>query len=409
MKVLNFGSCNIDYVYSVENIVVPGETISAKSLELFAGGKGLNQSIAVAKAGGKVYHAGCIGEDGEMLKEILKKNNVDVSYLKTLSCKNGHAVIQVSNSGENSIFLFGGSNQLVDKEYIDTVLNNFGENDIIILQNEINNIEYIINKAHKKGMQIVFNPAPFTENLKAIDLSKISYLILNETECQGFANTAEKNEALDTILNNTQNLKVVLTLGKSGAVYADNTQKIYQNAFNVKAVDTTAAGDTFIGYFVFGLTQGLPFEENLKFCCAASALAVTKKGAAPSIPCYKEVKEALPKLQEYDIFSDSAFRFEAISKYIKEHLRDANLSEFSKQLGYSRVYTGKLIKDVTGLTFSQLLCDYRLTEAAKLLKNTRMPIIEIIENVGYSNETFFREKFKEKYKTLPLKYRKERQ
>ena len=409
LKILNFGSCNIDYVYSVENIVVPGETISANNLELFAGGKGLNQSIAVAKAGCNVYHAGCIGEDGEMLKEILTKNGVDTTYLKTVNCKNGHAVIQVSNSGENSIFLFGGSNQLIDKEYIDSVINDFSENDVIILQNEINNIEYIIDKAYKRGMQIVFNPAPFNEKLKTIDLSKISYLILNETECQGFTETKEEKEALETLLNNAPKLKLVLTLGKSGAVYADSTKKVFQGAYNVKAVDTTAAGDTFIGYFVSGLMQNLPIEENLKFCCAASALAVTKKGAAPSIPDFKDVKTALPKLQEYDIFQDSSFRFEAISKYIKEHLRNANLSDFSKQLGYSRVYTGKLIKDVTGLTFSQLLCDYRLTEAARLLRNTRMPILEIIENVGYSNETFFREKFKEKYNTLPLKYRKERQ
>ena len=298
MKILNFGSCNIDYVYNVEDIVVPGETISANSLELFAGGKGLNQSIAVAKAGATVYHAGCIGTDGEMLKEILNENNVDTTYLKTADSKNGHAIIQVSKSGENSIVLFGGSNQLVDKEYIDTVLSSFDKNDIIILQNEISNIEYIIDKAYQKGMQIVFNPAPFSENLKAIDLCKISYLILNETECQGFAGTKEKSEALDTILAKAQNLNVVLTLGKKGAVFANNKQKVYQNAFSVTAVDTTAAGDTFIGYFVNGLTKEFSIEENLKFCCAASALAVTKKGAAPSIPRYEEVAAALFTLKE---------------------------------------------------------------------------------------------------------------
>ncbi len=409
MKVLNFGSCNIDYVYSVEHIVVPGETISANNLELFAGGKGLNQSIAVAKAGGKVFHAGCIGEDGDMLNDILTENKVDTSYLKRSSCKNGHAVIQVSAGGENSIFLFGGSNQLIDKEYINSVLAEFGKNDIIILQNEINNIEYIIDEAYKKGMQIVFNPAPFSENLKEIDLSKISYLILNETECEGFTGTNDSIQSLNTILNNAKDLKVVLTLGKSGAVYADATKRIHQSAFKVTAVDTTAAGDTFIGYFVFGLITGISMEENLKFCCAASALAVTKKGAAPSIPCYTEVEKALKEFSEYNPSSSLSLRTKVISKYIKENLKSANLEELSKKLGYSRVYTGKLIKDNFGLTFSDLLCDYRLTEAAKLLKNTRMPIIEIIESVGYTNETFFRNKFKEKYNTLPLKYRKERQ
>ena len=132
MRILNFGSCNIDYVYTVEHIVVPGETVSSSKLELFAGGKGLNQSIAAARAGAKVFHAGCLGNDGGMLKEVLVDSGVDISNVTELDTKNGHAIIQVSSQGENSIFLYPGSNALVTKEIIDSVLKKFGKDDILL-------------------------------------------------------------------------------------------------------------------------------------------------------------------------------------------------------------------------------------------------------------------------------------
>ena len=122
MKILNFGSCNIDYVYSMDHIVRVGETQSTYQLEIFPGGKGLNQSIAIARAGASVYHAGCIGSDGEMLTELLTKSGVNVSYVRTVDAKNGHAIIQVSAKGENSIFLYGGSNEMISESFIDFVL-----------------------------------------------------------------------------------------------------------------------------------------------------------------------------------------------------------------------------------------------------------------------------------------------
>ena len=132
MKILNFGSCNIDYVYSLDHIVEAGETETSYKRETFPGGKGLNQSIAVAKAGAKIYHAGCTGCDGDILSDILSENGVDISYLKKVSENNGHAVIQVSAKGENSIFIYPGSNEAVSKDYIDAVLENFGQGDIIL-------------------------------------------------------------------------------------------------------------------------------------------------------------------------------------------------------------------------------------------------------------------------------------
>ena len=144
MKILNFGSCNIDYVYSLEHIVEIGETQTSHKLEIFPGGKGLNQSIAAAKAGAVICHAGCVGSDSDLLTNILTDNGVDISYITKTSEKNGHAIIQVSKHGENSIFLNPGSNDMVSKEYIDSVLESFGKGDIILLHTDLS-VEEISN------------------------------------------------------------------------------------------------------------------------------------------------------------------------------------------------------------------------------------------------------------------------
>lgn len=293
MKILNFGSCNIDYVYAVDHIVTPGETLAANGLSLFPGGKGLNQSIAAARAGADVYHAGCVGADGEMLREILADSGVDVSYLRHVDAQNGHAVIQVSGSGENSIFLYPGSNVMLTKEYVDAVLADFSTGDIVLVQNETNLVGYILEAAHARGMQTVCNPSPFCAELAQMDLNKITYLVLNEIEARGFSGTDDPEESISYFRRRYPHLKVMLTLGKRGCVYADADRTVSHPAFSVKAVDTTAAGDTFTGYFLAALAKKQPYDRAVKTASAAAALAVTKKGAAPSIPTWTEVEQAL--------------------------------------------------------------------------------------------------------------------
>ena len=187
MKILNFGSCNIDYIYNLNHIVVPGETETTDNLGIFPGGKGLNQSISMSRAGAKVYHAGCVGNNGEMLIDILKANDVDVSLIETVDAPDGHAIIQVSAVGENSIFLHPGSNEMVSREYVDKVLAQFGEGDIILLQNEISNIDYIVEQAYQKKMRIILNPSPFNERLNNINLNRLFCLVLNEVEAKCFS------------------------------------------------------------------------------------------------------------------------------------------------------------------------------------------------------------------------------
>ena len=291
MKVLNFGSLNLDYVYQVESILIPGETQASKSRQIFCGGKGLNQSIALAKAGIPVYHAGLIGEGGEPLLEVCKENGVNTEFIRQIPGPCGHTVIQVDRNGQNCILLFGGSNRSMSKEFVDSVLDSFEKGDIILLQNEINELDYIIDRAYEKKMMIILNPSPFDHALKSCDLSKISLFLMNEIE--GFQITGEKepDKILAKVKKLYPNAKVVLTLGGDGSVYQDETGIYRQGIFKVKAVDTTAAGDTFTGYFISSIIDGMPVQDGLKLAAKASAIAVSRAGATASIPVRSEVVE----------------------------------------------------------------------------------------------------------------------
>lgn len=293
MKILNIGSLNIDYVYELSHIVTPGETADSKSMSIFPGGKGLNQSIAVARSGGSISHAGCIGNDGLFLKELLQSAGVNTKYIKVEDASSGHAIIQVDQKGENSIILYHGTNYMIDKDYIDSVLSDFSEGDILILQNEISNLQYIIDKAYDKKMKIVLNPSPITDELKKTDLSKISILILNEIEAFSFSGERDTDKICEYFRHNFPTLSVVLTLGSKGSIYVGKDDQVFYPAFSVKAVDTTSAGDTFTGYFISGLVKEIKTENAFKFATAAAAISVSKKGASSSIPTIDEVENFL--------------------------------------------------------------------------------------------------------------------
>jgi len=289
IKILNFGSLNIDRVYTVDSFVRPGETIPSINFEMFPGGKGLNQSIAVARAGSQIYHAGKIGPDGQMLMSALIENGIHTDFVLKNGTYSGHAVIQVNKYGSNCILLHGGANQEITKSEVDMVFDSFSAGDILLLQNEINNIPYIIDKAFSKYMKIVLNPSPMDSVLKEADLNKISYLILNEVEGGDFTGETHPYKIMDSLLNRFPHLKVVLTLGKSGAMYGDELNRIQQGVYQVNTVDTTAAGDTFLGYFISRISMGSPSWSAMKMAALASALSVTKKGASTSIPTWDEV------------------------------------------------------------------------------------------------------------------------
>lgn len=289
MKILNIGSMNLDYVYKVDHIITPGETESTYGREIFLGGKGINQSIALAKAGSHVYHAGMIGADGKAFLDICKEYGVDSRFIKESNVPTGHTVIQVDKIAQNSILLYGGANQKLTEEFIDEVLSYFEKGDMLLLQNEVNNLAYIVDKAYEAGLQIALNPSPYNEKLKNVNLSKISIFLLNEVE--GFQITGYENEEeiIADMKRKFPDTKIVLTLGKKGAVYAYKDEQYFQESFDVEAVDTTAAGDTFTGYFLTGLMEGMDIQKVLKMSAKASSIAVTRLGAAVSIPTRKEV------------------------------------------------------------------------------------------------------------------------
>jgi len=291
MKILSFGSLNLDKVYSVDHFVRAGETMSSAKLEEFCGGKGLNQSVAASRAGGSVYHAGCVGAaDGGMLLDMLRSSGADISLVRQLSCPSGHAIIQVNGSGQNCILLYGGANQQVSIEQIDETLAKFDAGDILVLQNEISNLHYLIEAAGKKGMVIVLNPSPMTPEILTLPLEYVSYFLLNEVEAQDLCGgeIAEEDRP-GKLLQRYPSSKVVMTLGSRGCIYQDADQKIHCPACRVTAVDTTAAGDTFTGYFVAAIAAGAPVQTALEQATKAAAISVSRKGAAPSIPTKAEV------------------------------------------------------------------------------------------------------------------------
>ncbi|HHW31715.1 MAG TPA: ribokinase [Clostridiaceae bacterium] len=304
MRILNFGSLNIDYVYSVPHFVRPGETLASNNYQIFAGGKGLNQSIALAKAGAKVYHGGKIGREGLFLKEKLEYYNVDTSNIKIVEGASGHAIIQVDPTGQNCIILYGGANKEITHQDINDILSNFGNGDILLLQNEISNIKYILEKAKNMGLRVALNPSPISGDLLECDFSAINWFILNEIEGKELTRQSEPEKIAKELLSRYPHATIVLTLGPDGVLYLDSEVMLRHGVYDVPVVDTTAAGDTFTGYFLAGVLEGLTKEECLKRASIAASLAVGKKGAADSIPYKNEVDQ---KELEWASYSPTAF------------------------------------------------------------------------------------------------------
>ena len=289
---MNFGSLNIDYVYRVDHILVRGETLLSEDRKVYAGGKGLNQSVALGRAELDVWHAGNIGQEGKSLLDILHDAHVHTELVRVRSdipC--GHTVIRNDREGDNCILLFGGANQSVTEEQIDDVLGHFQAGDYLVLQNEVNYLAAIMNKAHKRGMNIVLNPSPINEQISTLPLNFVDYFFVNEIEA-GLLTGIKSRAAGDlvpAIRSHFPEAKVILTLGAEGSYYIEGETVLHQDIFRVRTVDTTAAGDTFSGYFMAGILRGENPAEALRLASKAAALAVSRRGAAPSIPAMGEV------------------------------------------------------------------------------------------------------------------------
>lgn len=293
MKTLVFGSANIDRTFSVPHIAAGGETIAASKLESFCGGKGFNQAIAIARAGCEVYFAGAIGEDGLFLKETLAAENINVDHLYVSSAPSGQAIIQVAADGQNSIIILAGANGTVTPALADTVLSAFSAGDLIVLQNEITSVDYILAKASEKGMLVALNPSPFNEKIAELDLSRLDFLILNEIEGSMLTGKEDHSDILRELHRRYPAVNILLTLGSAGSLYLDKSGELCScGIYPVSAVDTTGAGDTFTGYFLASVQNGMNAADAMKTAAVASGISVSRKGASSSVPTAEEVSRA---------------------------------------------------------------------------------------------------------------------
>lgn len=298
MKILDFGSLNLDVLFRVDHFVKRGETLKAASTAVSCGGKGLNQALAAAKAGCEVYMAGCTGQDGNILLETLRQAGVNCRHVRQLQNANtGQAIIQNDPSGDNCILLDPGANCWVEPSQIDAVLDFFEAGDILLCQNEISCMDELLEKAAKKGMTICYNPAPMTEETKARNLDSIACLVVNECECRQLLDLEEQLPQIlvQEFMRKYPDTALLLTLGEAGAIYCDRQVICEVEACPVEAIDTTGAGDTFIGYFASARANGSSIEEALRLATAASALCVQKQGAADSIPSRAQVDSFLER------------------------------------------------------------------------------------------------------------------
>lgn len=292
MRILNFGSLNIDKVYTVDHFVRAGETILCDDMNIFCGGKGLNQSIALARAGATVYHAGAIGTDGDILRQALEEAGVHLDYLQTLDQPSGHTALQVDKNGQNCIIVCAGSNACLTRAYIDSVLADFGAGDVMLVQNEVNNVAYMMQQASARGLKIAFNASPISEAMLQYPLELVDYYLINEVEGRALSgcDSTEYSVILAALHEKFPRATIILTVGADGVLYQSDRTQLRHGIYRVKAADTTAAGDTFCGFFLASLARGHCAEDALETASLASAIAVSRPGAAQSIPTWDEVQ-----------------------------------------------------------------------------------------------------------------------
>ena len=298
MKILNFGSLNLDHIYRVEHFTGAKETQITEAPITIPGGKGLNESIALARAGAEVWQAGMIGEDGQMLLDTLQKEGVHTEFVRIIPEKTGHAIVQVDIMGQNAVLQYGGSNNCITEEFIDEVLEAFGEGDVILLQNQISCLPQLIDKAYDKGMQIILKPSPYTDSLLKCDLSKVSMFLVNRTEGRSLTTFVQPGDMMIEFRTRYPHANILLTLAENGAFFVDKESSLYQPAIKMKENDTTGAGDVFIGFFLSSYLDGAPIQAAMERAAAASAISITRTGSASSTPTKEEVDELLKQIKK---------------------------------------------------------------------------------------------------------------
>jgi ribokinase len=296
MKVLVYGSLNIDMIFSVDHVVRPGETISSKSLTRSAGGKGANQAAALAKAGLSVYAAGKTGADGRFLPELLQSYGVNTENIVEYAGATGQAIIQLDKNRQNSIVVYSGGNGAITMEEITRTLAGFGQGDIILLQNEIVLLREIITGAKQRGLAVYFNPSPYDRTIEDLPLDMVDMFFVNEIEGAALAAPGEAESRpdtlpaiLDRLVSRFPHAEIILTAGEKGAWYGRGEIREKADVVEVEVADTVGAGDTFTGYFIAARARRFSVSQALAVACKAAAITVSRAGAMEAIPFAGEV------------------------------------------------------------------------------------------------------------------------
>lgn len=296
--ILVVGSLNADLVVRAPRFPAPGETISGEDLAIIPGGKGANQAVAAARQEAQVSMLGRVGSDsfGPTLTDNLQQNHVDTTYVLTDSSATGTAIIVVDANGQNSIVLSPGANGKVTSVDVDTFP--FQDADMLLLQFEIplETVIHAASVARQYGLRVILNPAP-ARSIPDSLLADVDILVPNESELQLLSgqpvtDTDSAESAAQALLEKGVRT-VIVTLGANGALLVTDEKTTHVPTFKVEVVDTTAAGDAFIGGLAAALLKGKPLEEAVRYGNASGALAATKFGAQPSLPSRDEVERLL--------------------------------------------------------------------------------------------------------------------
>jgi ribokinase len=301
-NILVVGSSNTDLITNVERFPKAGETISGKQFLQVMGGKGANQAVAAKRSGGNVKFVTCLGNDsnGTNTLSYFKNEGLDVSNALVVDhAPTGTAVILVNDEGENCIVVTPGANHELLPKHIEAIDEEISKAGVVVLQMEIpfETVTKVIASASKHNVPVLLNVAPARE-VSADLLKMVAILVVNETEGEKVSGTSIATVGEEGVLDKLIAMgakTVILTLGKKGCIVKNSSGVTHIPAFNVEAVDTTAAGDTFCGALVAGLSKGKDLIEAVKFATAASAICVTRMGAQPSIPKEDEVVKFMSK------------------------------------------------------------------------------------------------------------------
>ena len=291
MSIFNLGSINADHFYRVPHLPEPGETLAATAHHTGLGGKGANQSVAAARAGSNVVHIGAIGSDGHWARTRLEELGVDISFVNEVGTPTGHAIINVDEAGENAIVIYSGANQKQSLTHAKKAIRTGKTGDILLLQNETNLQVKLAKAAKVQGLYVVYSAAPFASEAVREMLPYTDLLVVNDVEA------AQLAAALKLTLAQIPVANVLVTHGAKGSTWHDQKsgENVHMPAFPVTPVDTTGAGDCFIGYTAAGLDQGLSTKDAMRLAAAAAALKVTRQGTADAIPTRTEVDNFLTK------------------------------------------------------------------------------------------------------------------